>query len=61
MFTLTRNTQYYKALSVNIHFLLLGICQSPVPIGSRYELTGDTDTLCVILGMILWTFLGIFP
>ena len=33
MFTLTRNTQYYKALSVNINFLLLGMWQSPVPIG----------------------------
>ena len=28
MFTLTRNTQYYKALSVNIYFLLLGMWQS---------------------------------
>ena len=36
MFTLTRNTQYYKALSVNINFLLLGMWQSPVPIGIRF-------------------------
>lgn len=33
MFTFTRNNQYYKALSVNIYFLLLGMSQSPVPIG----------------------------